>query len=84
MHISDTAREIPDSREGMIHIARDERLYIGEGCIDFRSILNRLPAIPLSIELPNARRVKQLGYEGHARRCLETARQYLENHQGPR
>ena len=79
LHISDTVKEIPTTREGMIHIARDERLYVGEGCIDFAAIFDRLPAIPFSIELPNAKRVKELGYEGHARRCLETAKQYLEN-----
>lgn len=80
LHISDTVEEIPTTREGMIHIARDERLYVGEGCIDFAAIFDRLPAIPFSIELPNAKRVKELGHEGHARRCLETAKQYLENY----
>ena len=79
LHICDTVEEIPTTREAMIHIARDERLYVGEGCIDFAKIFDRLPAVPFSIELPNAKRVKELGYEGHARRCLETARQYLEN-----
>jgi sugar phosphate isomerase/epimerase len=82
LHICDTVAEIPTTREGMIHIARDERLYVGEGCIDFAAIFDRLPAIPFSIELPNLKRVKELGYEGHARRCLETARQYLDNHRG--
>ena len=80
LHINDTVEQIPTTREGMIHIARDERLYVGEGCIDFAAIFDRLPAIPFSIELPNAKRVKELGHEGHARRCLETAKQYLENY----
>ena len=79
MHICDTGSEIPSTREGMIHIARDNRLYVGEGCIDFAAIIDRLPPIPLSIELPNAERVKQLGYEGHARKCLKTAQTHL-NH----
>jgi len=38
-----------------------------------------LPPIPYSIELPNIKRVKQFGYEGHARRCLESAQQQLEH-----
>ena len=79
LHISDTVKEIPTTREGMIRIARGERLYVGEGCIDFTSILNQLPGVPLSIESPNTLRVKELGYEEHARRCLVTARQYLDN-----
>ncbi len=78
LHVCDTAAAIPASSEGMKHVARDERLYVGEGCIDFASLLARLPAMPLSIELPNAQRVKELGYAGHARRCLETARAALD------
>ncbi len=78
LHLCDTKAAIPATSEGMKHIARDERLYVGEGCIDLASLLARLPAMPLSIELPNARRVKELGYAGHARRCLETARAALD------
>jgi sugar phosphate isomerase/epimerase len=84
LHINDTVEEIPKTREGMIYIARDERLYIGEGCIDLGAIVQKLPAMPLSIELPNAKRVEELGYEGHARRCLETAKQYFENYPSSR
>lgn len=84
MHICDTAHSIPTTREGMIRIARDERLYVGEGCIDFTAIFDHLPSIPLSIELPNANQVGELGVEGHARRCLETAKQHLENHRNNR
>jgi sugar phosphate isomerase/epimerase len=78
LHVCDTRAVIPATSEGMKHIARDERLYIGDGCIDFASLLARLPAIPLSIELPNKQRVQELGYAGHARRCLETARAVLD------
>ena len=78
MHICDTSEGVPKDRDGMIHIARDNRLYLGQGCIDFKAIMNALPDVPLSIELPNAKQVHALGYEGHARRCLETARQHLE------
>ena len=78
LHICDTIAGVPDTREGMIRIARDDRLYIGEGCIDFASILAQLPSVPLSIELPNLQHVDALGYEEHARRCLESARQHLD------
>jgi sugar phosphate isomerase/epimerase len=78
IHLCDTSEEIPATRDGMIQVARNERLYVGEGRIDFAAILGRLPAIPLAIELPNAKQVKKVGYEGHARRCLETAKQYME------
>ena len=80
LHINDTVKKIPTTREEMTHIIRDERLYVGQGCIDITAIIDRLPQIPFSIELPNAKQVKELGVEGHARRCLETAKRYLEKH----
>lgn len=78
MHICDTSKKIPAERDEMVHVARDERLYIGEGCIDFAAILDRLPPMPYSIELPNIKRLKEFGFEGHARRCLDSAKKELE------
>jgi len=78
LHIADAPREIPNSREGMVRIARDERLYPGEGDIDIGALVDRLPPVTYSIELPNLKRVAELGFEGHARRCLDAARQCLE------
>ncbi|MGI9536101.1 MAG: sugar phosphate isomerase/epimerase family protein [Desulfocapsaceae bacterium] len=78
LHVCDAPTEIPDRQDEMVHVARDERLYVGEGCIDFSSILQRLPHVPISIELPHAAMVKKYGYEGHARRCLETAKLQLD------
>lgn len=77
LHIADVPSEIPTSNNGMIEIARGARLYPGEGRIDFSAILKHLPPVTFSIELPNLARVQKLGYEGHARRCLETAKQTL-------
>jgi sugar phosphate isomerase/epimerase len=82
MHICDAPEAIPDSVEGMKHIAREARLYVGEGCIDFAGILAEFPNVPLSIELPNEERVKELGYAGYAARCLETAKAALNGDSG--
>jgi sugar phosphate isomerase/epimerase len=79
MHICDTDEDSPISRDQMRHVARDERLYFGEGHINFREILSHLPDMPYAIELPNIARVTELGYEEHARRCLETARLSIED-----
>lgn len=46
---------------------REGRDYLGEGGIDVAGILNEIPVVPYSIELPNSVRVKELGYEGHAK-----------------
>ncbi|RED18824.1 sugar phosphate isomerase/epimerase family protein [Pontivivens insulae] len=70
LHISDALPGIADTREGMIQLARDARLYPGEGCIDFAGIIERMPPVDYSIELPNQSRVAELGFEEHARRCL--------------
>lgn len=79
-HVCDAPAEVPSTRDGMIRIARDARLYLGEGAIDVAAILDRMPHVPYSIELPNTARVREIGYEEHARRCLEAARSYLETH----
>ncbi|MFV0439580.1 MAG: sugar phosphate isomerase/epimerase family protein [Desulfopila sp.] len=77
LHICDSVAAIPGEKAGLMHAARDERLYVGEGGIDFQAILAAIPPVPLSIELPHLARVKELGYEEHARRCLATAKQHL-------
>ncbi|MDP5220220.1 sugar phosphate isomerase/epimerase [Ruegeria sp. 2205SS24-7] len=74
LHISDCLPGIADTREGMVQLARDARLYPGEGWIDFAGIIERCPPMNYSIELPNQSRVEELGYEEHARRCLTHAK----------
>ena len=74
LHISDCLPGIADTREGMIQLARDARLYPGEGWINFAGIIERLPPVDYSIELPNKARIAELGHEEHARRCLQAAK----------
>ncbi|RZO41215.1 MAG: sugar phosphate isomerase/epimerase, partial [Rhodobacteraceae bacterium] len=70
---------IADTKQGMIQLARDARLYPSEGCIDFKGIIERMPPVDYSIELPNLSRIKELGYEEHARRCLQHAKRTFGN-----
>jgi len=77
-HLCDAQAEIPQDRAEMIRILREERLYVGEGGIDVAAILNRLPPMVYSIELPHLARVKELGYAEHAFRCLESAKVYVD------
>jgi sugar phosphate isomerase/epimerase len=79
-HVCDAPKEIPATTEGLIHTAREERLYPGEGAIDIASIVSRLPEIPYSLEIPHLARVKELGYAEHAWRCLEWAKKYFSAH----
>jgi sugar phosphate isomerase/epimerase len=84
LHVSDALPGIADTREGMIQLARDARLYPGEGCIDFAGVVERMPPVYYSIELPNQSRVRELGYEEHARRCLQHARAVMGEAQSRR
>jgi sugar phosphate isomerase/epimerase len=76
-HVADAPAGIPTTAEGLIHTGREERLYPGEGAIAIAAILNRLPVVPYSLEIPHLARVKELGYAEHAWRCLEAAKKYL-------
>lgn len=80
VHLCDAPAAIPTTSEALIHTAREERLYAGEGAIDIAAILQRIPDVPYSIELPHLARVKELGYTEHAFRCLQTAKDYLAAH----
>lgn len=82
LHICD-AEDLAFTKENMIHIARDARLYPGEGAIDFWSVNYLFPDLPLALELPHARRTAELGHEQHARNCLEGARAVFDTGPGP-
>jgi len=79
IQVCDVAPGIPDYHEGMIDIARLARLYPGEGCIDFADIIEKLPPVDYCIELPNKNRVAELGYEEHARRCIQATKKSFGN-----
>jgi sugar phosphate isomerase/epimerase len=77
VQICDAPAKYSTERDELIRIGRDARLYLGEGGIDVAGILRRLPAVPLSIEIPNTTKLAALGAEQYARLCIETARSYL-------
>ena len=66
--------------ELMLFTAREGRLYPGEGVMDIAGMVAALPELPLSIELPNLKRIEELGVAGHAKRCLDTAKAYFKAH----
>jgi sugar phosphate isomerase/epimerase len=80
VHLCDAPAEIPTDRTEMTRILREARSYVGEGGIDVANILNEMPEVPYSLEIPNAEKVRELGYAEHARRCLKTAKAYLDAH----
>ncbi len=78
-HVCDAPAGVPTTNEGLIHTARFERLYPGEGGIDVHGILAALPpGIPYALEIPRAMHVAQVGAAEHARMAVSAARQHLD------
>lgn len=78
VHVCDAPPGVPPTNEGLIHTARFERLFPGEGGIDVRGILDALPpGLPYALEIPRATLVAQVGGKEHARMSIAAARDYL-------
>src|SRR5206468_3927929 len=51
--VCDAPAQAPTTKEGLIHAARNERLFLGDGGLDVRGIVDALPPdIPYSLEIP--------------------------------
>lgn len=80
-HLCDGPAEIPEKKEDMLAVGRDGRYYCGEGVIDIAAYVSRMPEdVVCSIELPHLKRAAEFGYAEHARRCLEYAKSYFQQH----
>ena len=78
IHLCDGPAFIPALDDpDMIGVAREGRLYPGDGGIDLKGMLISMPANPISIELPNSKEMEQRGALGHATQCLIKAKQYF-------
>jgi len=67
------------SDEGMIQIARAERLLPGAGGIDLTGLVSALPdGIPLSIEVPRLHLVGKVSANERARQALEAAKAIVD------
>ncbi len=79
VHVCDAPGEIPTTTAGLIHTARFERLFPGEGDIDMLGILSALPTgIPYALEIPRATLVAQVGAKEHTRLAISAARRHLD------
>jgi sugar phosphate isomerase/epimerase len=73
----DAPREAPRSNEGLIRAARAGRSLPGEGGIDLRPLVEALPRVPYSLEVPNEVMRNDLGDEEFAKRVLEASRRFF-------
>jgi sugar phosphate isomerase/epimerase len=79
VHVCDAPPEIPDTTEGLIHTARFERSFPGDGGLSMREILAALPGdIPYALEIPHAELAVQVGAREYARQALVAARRHLD------
>jgi sugar phosphate isomerase/epimerase len=79
-HLCDAGAAIPSDRAEMLRVMRGGRLYPGEGGIAIAAILERLPQVVYSLEVPHLARVREIGYAEHAFRCLAHTKAYLARH----
>jgi len=78
IHLCDGPGPIPPLDDpSMIGVAREGRLYPGEGEINIKGMLLAMPPNPISIELPNSKEMAVRGAAGHASQCLLKAKQYF-------
>ena len=71
----DAPTERPATTEGLIHAAREERMFPGEGGIDLVALTKAMPPeITISIEVPTVQLAKTLDAEARARRALRGAK----------
>lgn len=77
VHLCDAPGEIPTTTAGLIHTARADRNFPGEGDLNLRAILACMPVVPYSLEIPNDSLIKKLGPEEFARRAIRASEKYL-------
>lgn len=77
VHLCDAVAEHPATVEGVIHTARADRLFPGEGGLDIWSILEPIPEVPYSLEIPHEKRLAQYGPLEYARRALEASKLFF-------
>ncbi|TMH81014.1 MAG: sugar phosphate isomerase/epimerase [Betaproteobacteria bacterium] len=77
--VCDAPAQAPKTRDEIIHAARFERLFPGEGGLGVREILACLPpGIPFALEIPRASLSRLIGAEEYVRLALKAAKSYLD------
>lgn len=78
VQVCDAPAEQPPTTEALIHQARAERMFPGDGGIDIAAIVRRMPRdIPVSVEIPTATLARTVGPTERARRARVAAETML-------
>jgi sugar phosphate isomerase/epimerase len=77
--LCDGPAERPATTEQLIHAAREERMFPGEGGIDLIGLTRAMPeSLTISIEVPTVQLAKSVDAETRARRALAAAKTLVE------
>jgi sugar phosphate isomerase/epimerase len=78
IQMCDAPAERPTTLEGLLHQARSERLFPGDGGLDLKGILHAVPPhTPISLEVPMDALAKTVPAVERARRAVEATRKLL-------
>jgi sugar phosphate isomerase/epimerase len=76
--LCDGPAERPATTQGLIHAARSERMFPGEGGIDLVSLARAMPTdITISVEVPTTELARTMEAETRARRALDAAQKVI-------
>ncbi|MBR0828415.1 TIM barrel protein [Bradyrhizobium manausense] len=82
--ICDGPAERPATTEQLIHAAREERMFPGEGGIDLVGLARAMPDdLTVSIEVPTVQLAKTVDSETRARRALQAAKAVVARARNP-
>lgn len=77
--ICDGPAEKPQTLEALLHTARCERNFPGEGGIDLQALVQALPTdIPVSVEVPTETLARTTGHLERAKRALKATKNVIE------
>jgi sugar phosphate isomerase/epimerase len=77
-HVCDGVAAQPDGMDAILHEARSDRMFPGQGDFGVQNILACLPQdIPYALEIPGDDLAVEVGFEEYARRALQTAKRNL-------
>jgi sugar phosphate isomerase/epimerase len=80
VQLCDAPPRAPATVDDTIRVARAARLLPGYGGLPLAHLLDRLPDVPFSLEVPNDVLRRELGTPGYARLVLATAREVVTRH----
>ena len=83
MQLCHAPKEPPATLDGLIFATRADRKFLGEGGLDLAGVINRLPAMPYSLEIPNAKLALTMSPLEIAKKAIDTARTYLDARLSP-